>query len=140
MDLLGKKIIQPSSSEWAAAPVICMKKDGKIRYCMDYRKLNSFTHKDAFPLPRIESCIDQLRELPSSPVQICLEIGRKRKETARIQHMGRGNQTSARQITMERTRAWPIIIIQCIFCSFIQNVLQSTLLHRNKTTQNACNS
>jgi hypothetical protein len=28
MDLLGKKIIQPSSSEWAAAPVICMKKDG----------------------------------------------------------------------------------------------------------------
>jgi hypothetical protein len=25
MDLLGKKIIQPSSSEWAAAPVICMK-------------------------------------------------------------------------------------------------------------------
>jgi hypothetical protein len=35
MDLLGKKIIQPSSSEWAAAPVICMK-DGKIPYCMDY--------------------------------------------------------------------------------------------------------
>jgi hypothetical protein len=30
MDLLGKKIIQPSSSEWAAAPVICMKKDGTI--------------------------------------------------------------------------------------------------------------
>ena len=30
MDLLGKKIIQPSSSEWAAAPVICMKKDGKF--------------------------------------------------------------------------------------------------------------
>jgi hypothetical protein len=60
MDLLGKKIIQPSSSEWAAAPVICMK-DGKIPYCMDYRKLNSVTHKDAFPLPRIESCIDQLR-------------------------------------------------------------------------------
>jgi hypothetical protein len=52
MDLLGKKIIQPSSSEWAAAPVICMK-DGKIPYCMDYRKLNSVTHKDALPLPRM---------------------------------------------------------------------------------------
>ena len=35
------------------------------------------------------------------------ENGRKRKETARIQHMGRGNQTSARQIKMERTRSWP---------------------------------
>ena len=61
MDLLGKKIIQPSSSEWAAAPVICMKKDEQIRYCMDYRKLNSVTRKDALPLPRIASCIDQLR-------------------------------------------------------------------------------
>ena len=60
MDLLGKKIIQPSSSEWAADPVIC-RKDENIRYCMDYRKLNSVTRKDALPLPRIESCIDQIR-------------------------------------------------------------------------------
>ena len=43
--------------------------------------------------------------------------------------MGRGNQTGARQITMDRTRSWPIIRIQCILCSFIQNMLQSTLLH-----------
>jgi hypothetical protein len=33
------------------------------------------------------------------------ENGRKRKETGRIQHMGRGNQTSAREIKMERTRS-----------------------------------
>ena len=58
MDLLGKKIIQPSSSEWAAAPIICMKKDGKIVWIIENLTL---THKDAFPLPRIESCIDQLR-------------------------------------------------------------------------------
>ena len=75
MDLLGKKIIQPSSSEWAAAPVICMKKDGKIRYCMDYRKLNSVTHKDALPLPRIESCIDQLR---GTTFITCLDMFRDR--------------------------------------------------------------
>jgi hypothetical protein len=35
MDLLGKKIIQPSSSEWAAAPVICMKKDGTILWIIE---------------------------------------------------------------------------------------------------------
>ena len=75
MDLLGKKIIQSSSSEWAAAPIICMKKDGKIRYCMDYRKLNSVTYKDAFPLPRIESCIDQLR---GTTFISCLDIFRDR--------------------------------------------------------------
>ena len=49
--------------------------------------------------------------------------------------MGRGNQTGARQITMERTRSLPIIRIQCILRSFIQNMLQSTLLHGNKTTK-----
>jgi len=60
-ELLDKNIIQPSTSEWAAAPVICRKKDGKIRYCIDYRKLNAVTRKDAFPLPRIQACIDHLR-------------------------------------------------------------------------------
>ena len=75
MDLLGKKIIQPSSSEWAVVPVICMKKDGKIRYCMDYRKLNSVTHKDALPLPRNASCIDQLR---GTTFISCLDMFRDR--------------------------------------------------------------
>jgi hypothetical protein len=51
--LLKKGIIQPSSSEWAAAPEICRKKDGKIRYCIEYRKLISVSRK--------ESCIDQLK-------------------------------------------------------------------------------
>jgi hypothetical protein len=35
------------------------------------------------------------------------ENGRKRKETARIQHVGRDNQTSAKQIKVERSRSWP---------------------------------
>ena len=60
-DLLHKHVIQPSSSEWVSAPVLVRMKDGKVRYCIDYRKLNYVTRKDAFPLPRIESCIDTLR-------------------------------------------------------------------------------
>ncbi|VDI12072.1 Hypothetical predicted protein, partial [Mytilus galloprovincialis] len=59
-ELLKRKIIQ-KSSEWCAAPVLVRKRDGKIRYCIDYRKLNFKTRKDCFPLPRIESCIDTLR-------------------------------------------------------------------------------
>ena len=35
------------------------------------------------------------------------ENGRNRKKTARIQHIGRDNQTNAKQIKMERTRSWP---------------------------------
>lgn len=59
--LLNKKIIEPSSSEWASPPVLVRKKDEKLRYCIDYRKLNNITVKDAFPIPKIETCLDTLR-------------------------------------------------------------------------------
>ena len=60
-ELLQKGIVEPSSSEWASPPVLVRKKDGKLRYCIDYRKLNNVTVKDAFPIPKIESCLDTLR-------------------------------------------------------------------------------
>lgn len=59
--MLEKGVIQPSCSDWASAPVLVRKKDGSIRYCIDYRALNKVTTKDAFPLPRMETCIDTLR-------------------------------------------------------------------------------
>lgn len=45
-DLLEKKAIQPSSSEWAAVPVMVRKRCGNLRYCIDFRKLNEVTRKD----------------------------------------------------------------------------------------------
>lgn len=35
-----------------------MKKNGKVRPCIDYRKVNDVTKNDAFPLPRIQDCLD----------------------------------------------------------------------------------
>lgn len=59
-DLVHKGIIKPSQSEFASPIVICRKKNGKIRMCVDYRRLNTKTRKDAFPLPRVDEIFDHL--------------------------------------------------------------------------------
>ena len=51
--LLDVGVIEPSSSKWALPPVLVMKKDGKVRYCINYRALNNVTVKDAYLLPNI---------------------------------------------------------------------------------------
>ena len=59
-DMLKRKVIQPSSSPWASPVILGKKKDGSTRFCIDYRKLNSITHKDAYPIPRIDDTLDTL--------------------------------------------------------------------------------
>lgn len=58
--MLDAGVIRPSSSEWASAPVLVRKKDGSVQYCVDFRRLNAITIKDAFPLPLIADCMDAL--------------------------------------------------------------------------------
>ncbi|CAH1247195.1 RTL1 [Branchiostoma lanceolatum] len=58
--MLDQDVIRPSSSPWASPVVLIRKKDGGLRFCVDYRKLNAVTHRDAFPLPRIEESLDAL--------------------------------------------------------------------------------
>ena len=61
-DMLDKDVIQPSKSPWASSIVLVKKKDGTQRFCIDYRRLNDITIKDAYPLPRIDESLDQLLE------------------------------------------------------------------------------
>ena len=59
-DMLERRVIEESVSPWCSPVVLVKKKDGSMRYCIDYRKLNECTKKDAFPLPRIDECLDAL--------------------------------------------------------------------------------
>ena len=59
-ELADKGVIRPSSSPYASPIVIVRKKDGSIRLCVDYRKLNAITWRDAFPLPRIDETLDAI--------------------------------------------------------------------------------
>ena len=58
--LLKNGLAKPSKSPWASPCVLVPKPGNKVRLCTDYRKLNSVTIKDSFPLPRITDILDSI--------------------------------------------------------------------------------
>ncbi|XGW04219.1 hypothetical protein V3C99_015402, partial [Haemonchus contortus] len=60
LDLVRRKVIEPSKSDWAFPIVLVEKKDGSIRLCVDYRELNKKIKLDAYPLPNIEAVLQSL--------------------------------------------------------------------------------
>ena len=58
--LVKQGSIRPSTSPWASPIVMVRKRDGSVRPCIDYRRLNTVTVPDTFPLPRTEDCLDAM--------------------------------------------------------------------------------
>lgn len=93
--MLKQGIISPSNSEWSSPVVLVKKKDGKLRFCVDYRKLNSVTVTDCHPLPNIEQSLASMGnalyfttiDLASGYWQVGLTDDAKRK-TAFVCHAG----------------------------------------------------
>jgi len=56
--LLARGLIVASSSPWSSPIVLVKKGDGSWRMCIDYRKLNARTKKDAYPIPLIDDCLN----------------------------------------------------------------------------------
>ena len=60
-EMLALGAIRPSDSPWCSAVVLVKKKNGELRFCMDLRKLNARTVKDAYSLPRIDETLERLK-------------------------------------------------------------------------------
>jgi hypothetical protein len=58
--MLEKGVIEPSNAEWTAPIVVVPKKDGSLRFCVNYKRLNDLSVKDPYPLPRIDDHIETL--------------------------------------------------------------------------------
>jgi hypothetical protein len=59
-DMLERGLVRPSNSPWSSPIVLAPKKDGDYRFCVDFRRVNSVTKRDAQPMPRIDDILDQL--------------------------------------------------------------------------------
>lgn len=60
--MLAEDVIEPSESPWSNPVILTPKKNGELRFCLDSRKLNSVTKKDAYNLPYISEILDNLRD------------------------------------------------------------------------------
>ena len=58
--MLDRGLITPCISEWSSPVTLVPKPDGSFRFCVDYRKVNSLTKADTYPLPRVDDCIDAI--------------------------------------------------------------------------------
>jgi len=53
-------VIVPARSEWGSNVCLAKKKDGTLRFAIDFRRVNKLTRLDSYPLPKIDNCLDAL--------------------------------------------------------------------------------
>ena len=70
-EMAKRGVIRESKSPWAAPILLADKKNGKIRFCIDYRRLNKVTLQDAYPLPKMQ---DKLKVLDNASLFSTLDL------------------------------------------------------------------
>ena len=59
-EMIELGVIEPSISPYSSPIVLVQKKDGSIRFCIDFRKLNKITEFDAEPMPNMGEVINRM--------------------------------------------------------------------------------
>ncbi|XP_076062488.1 uncharacterized protein LOC143037816 [Oratosquilla oratoria] len=72
--LLDHGLASPSQSPWASPCLLVPKEGGQLRLCTDYRRVNSITVPDAYPLPRVDDLIDEVDAVLSRLCQANLTV------------------------------------------------------------------
>lgn len=58
-DWLAQGVIEPSDSPWCSPLVPVKKKDGSVRWAVDFRRVNACLEQDSYPLPRIQQLLEK---------------------------------------------------------------------------------
>ncbi|CAK1580192.1 unnamed protein product [Parnassius mnemosyne] len=61
-NMIEQGICRPSKSPWSSPLHVVPKKNGELRVCGDYRRLNSITTPDRYPIPRVKDFTHQLSD------------------------------------------------------------------------------
>lgn len=86
-NMLRLGVVEPSTSAYSSPILLITKKDGTRRFCVDFRKINKVTKRDAYPIPYVSAILDRLRDckylssidLKSAYWQVPLEESSKEK-------------------------------------------------------------
>ena len=70
-EMLDGRAIHPSNSPWCNAVVLVRKKDGTLRFCIDFRRLNDRTEKDSYPMPKM---IDTMETMLGSKFFLMMDL------------------------------------------------------------------
>lgn len=58
--MMQNEIIECSHSQWSSPCLLVPKPDNTYRFCTDFRKVNTVTKNDSYPIPRMDDCIDRV--------------------------------------------------------------------------------